>query len=87
MTPIQAAECCRADAIEAVEQLHQLVRECCQQIAAAKAAELDARNRADRLSQILTSAAGLADMVLRGEYDEARSIATMVAIRIGALTP
>lgn len=86
MTPTERADAARDAAHGAAELLHDLVRECCQQIAIAKAAELDARARADRLAQILTGAAGLADMVLRGEFDEARSIATMVAVRIGALT-
>lgn len=95
MTPLQAAECAVEDGREALAALHELVREAMSMVAEARAAELaavqragEARARADKLAQILTGAAGLADEVLREsgrDEDHAYELARQVADAIAAL--
>jgi hypothetical protein len=53
MTPLQAAECAREDARAAVDAMHDLVRTAVEEATAAK-------ERADKLAQLLTPTAHIA---------------------------
>lgn len=74
--PITIAE---GDIHEASERL---VKAAIAEIASAQQDAFSQRRRADKLSQILVGAAGLADAVLRHEHKDARKLARMVNLEI-----